>query len=174
MSASRKGLLLCALQLALVLSLGGKLLYDRITRPRVWVLGQAYDPELPIRGRYLTQRLQMPAEGFPYQQPNQQIASDWFMNRQWAYLEVGNGQLIAKQQGAGPGVWVYLHKNPDGTIVAFGEEPVLVFISEHADAPNLKPHEEMWVEVTLPAKGPPRPIRLAIKKDGVLTPIQLK
>jgi hypothetical protein len=38
MSASRKGLLLAALQLALVLSLGGKLLFDRMTRPRVWVL----------------------------------------------------------------------------------------------------------------------------------------
>jgi hypothetical protein len=40
MSASRKGLLLGALQLALVLSLGGKLLFDRMTRPRVWGLAQ--------------------------------------------------------------------------------------------------------------------------------------
>jgi hypothetical protein len=55
MSASRKGLLLGALQLALVLSLGGKLLFDRMTRPRLWGLAQAYDPELPIRGGYLRQ-----------------------------------------------------------------------------------------------------------------------
>jgi len=48
-------------------------------------------------------------------------------------------------------------------MVAIGEEPVLVFISEHADVPILKPHEEMRVEVTVPAKGPPRPIRLGIK-----------
>jgi hypothetical protein len=60
------------------------------------------------------------------------------------------------------------------SMVAIGEEPVLVFISEHADVPILKPHEEMRVEVTVPAKGPPRPIRLGIKKDGVLTPLQLK
>jgi len=82
--------------------------------------------------------------------------------------------LIAKQQSTGPGEWVYLHKNPNGTIVAISEEPLLVFISEHADLPNLKMHEEMWVEVAVPAKGPPRPIRLGIKKDGVLTPLQLK
>ncbi|HEY1467882.1 MAG TPA: hypothetical protein VGF61_02475 [Candidatus Acidoferrum sp.] len=174
MSASRKGLLLGALQVTLVVSLGGKLLYDRMTRPRVWALAQAYDPELPIRGRYLSQRLQMPAEGFSYQQPNQQTGSDWFMNRQWAYLEASNGQLIAKQQGAGPGEWVYLHKNPDGSLVAFSEEPVLVFISENADVPILKPHEEMWVEVTVPGKGPPRPIRLGLKKDGVPMPLELK
>jgi len=31
----------------------------------------------------------------------------------------------------------------------------------------------MSVEVTVPAKGPPRPIRLGIKKDGVLNPLQL-
>ena len=82
--------------------------------------------------------------------------------------------MIAKQQSTGPGEWVYLRKNPNGTIVAISEEPVLVFISEHADLPNLKMHEEMWVEVAVPAKGPPRPIRLGIKKDGVLTPLQLK
>jgi len=51
MSGGRKGLLLGAIQIALVLSLGGKLLYDRVTRPRVWVLSQVYDPDLPIRGR---------------------------------------------------------------------------------------------------------------------------
>jgi hypothetical protein len=53
MSSMSKGLLLAALHVALVLSLGGKLLYDRVTRPRVWVLCQVYDPDLPIRGRIL-------------------------------------------------------------------------------------------------------------------------
>jgi hypothetical protein len=30
---------------------------------------------------------------------------------------------------------------------------------------------EVWAEVTLPRRGPPRPIRLGIKKDGVVTPL---
>jgi hypothetical protein len=173
-SGMRKGLLLGAIQVVLVLSLGAKLLYDRMTRPRVWALSQVYDPELPIRGRYLSERLKLPAEGFTYKESKQQNVSDWFMNREWAYFEIRDGQLIAKQVGSGAGDWVYLQKNRDGTISGFTEEPVLVFVPEHAEIPNLKAGEEMWVEVTIPAKGPPRPIRIGIKKDGVLTPLNIR
>ncbi len=173
MNSMRKGLLLGAIQLALVLSLSGKLLYDRMTRPRVWVLTAVYDPELPIRGRYLRERLQFPAEGFTYATATAQNPNQWFLNRQWAYLEVRDGQLIAKAQGSGSGIWVSIRKNADGTLVALSENPVLVFISEHADVPVSKPGEEMWAEVTIPAKGPPRPIRMGLKKNGVLTPLKL-
>jgi hypothetical protein len=58
--------------------------------------------------------------------------------------------------------------------VAFSHEPVLMFIPDTANAPNLKRGEELWVEVTIPKKGPPRPIRVGIKKDGVLAPLELK
>lgn len=167
----RNGLLLGTIQILIVLSLGGKLLYDRATRPRVWVLCQVYDPDLPIRGRYLTQRLQMTAEGFTYKE-TQNHYNDWYENRNWAYLEVRDGQLIAKQVGSGPGEWVIIRKTADG-IVATSEEPALLFIPDTADIPALKKGEEMWVEVTVPAKGPPRPIRIGIKKDGVITPLKL-
>lgn len=173
MSGMRKGLLLGAVQIALVLSLAARLLYDRKTRPRVWVLSQAYDPELPIRGRYLSLRLQLPAETFTYKESREKNGSEWYLNRQWAYLEARNGQLIAKQQGLGPGEWISLHKNSDGSIVALSEDPALVFISDGTRIPVLKAGQEIWVEVTIPAKGPPRPIRIGIKKDGVLTPLNL-
>ena len=170
MTGRRKGILLGAVQLALVLSLGGKLLYDRETRPRVWVLAQVYDPELPIRGRYLAESLRMPVEGFTYTEP-QKNTPYWQLNREWAYLEIENNQLIAKRVGNGPGQWVGLRKNNDGTISALSEEPVLVFVPEHFEAPTLKSGQELWVEVTVPAKGPPRPIRIGIKKDGAITPL---
>jgi hypothetical protein len=173
-SAFNKGLLLGAFQLLLVLSLGAKLLYDRATRPRVWVLCEVYDPDLPIRGRYLSERLRMPTEGFAYRETNQPNSSDWYMNNQWAYLEVRDGKLIAKPQGTGSAQWVYLHKDRDGTVVAIGQQPVLVFIPERAEIPSLKRGQEVWVEVTVPAKGPPRPIRVGIKKDGVITPLKLE
>jgi hypothetical protein len=173
MTAMRKGLLLGALQIVVILSLGGKLLYDRMSRPRVWVLAQVYDPELPIRGRYLSERLSFPAQGFTYKEPTKQNAGEWYLNRNWAYYEARSGELIAKQEGSGSGGWISLHKRNDGTLVAFAEQPVLVFASEHADIPSLKAGQEMWVEVTVPAKGPPRPIRIGIKKDGLLTPLQL-
>jgi hypothetical protein len=69
---------------ALVLSLAAKLLHDRANRPRVWALAAAYDPALPIRGRYLTDRLRMPAEGFSYKKSSQPNTNDWFLNREWA------------------------------------------------------------------------------------------
>ena len=34
--------------------------------------------------------------------------------------------------------------------------------------------EELWVEVSVPHQGPPRPLRLGLKKDGVLTPLDLR
>jgi hypothetical protein len=166
----RNGLLLGAIQIAIVLSLCGKLIYDRSTRPRVWVLCQVYDPDLPIRGRYLGQRLQMPAEGFTYKEPANK-ESDWYPNQQWAYFNIREGQLFAEQQGSGAGEWVIIRKTKDG-IAAISEEPVAVFIPDTASAPVLKPGEELWVEVTVPAKGPPRPIRIGVKKDGVITPLQ--
>ena len=57
MTVARKGLILAAFQCLLVLSLTGKLLYDRATCPRVWVKTARWDPNLPIRGRYLALRL---------------------------------------------------------------------------------------------------------------------
>ncbi len=164
--------MLGVVQLVLVLSLGGKLLYDRMTRPRVWVQGAVYDPDLPIRGRYLGQRIRFAVEGFSYSPPGQPDGNGWFQNRVWAYWEVRNNQLIAKAQGSGPGGWVHLQRNTDNTIMATSDEPVLVFLPESAVIPTLRPDEELWLEVTVPAKGPPRPIRIGIKKNGVVTPLK--
>jgi hypothetical protein len=173
MNRMRKGLLLGALQIVLVLSLAAKLLYDRVTRPRVWVLATVYDPELPIRGRYISERLQMPAEGFTHTESWQHNWNQWPNNRQWAYLEARDGKLFAYAQGSGTGEWVFLQKNNDGTIAAVSDEPVLLFVSDRLELPRLQRGQEIWVEVTVPAKGPPRPIRMGVKKDGVITPLNL-
>jgi hypothetical protein len=173
MNAGRKGLVLAAVQLGLVLSLGAKLVYDRATRPRVWVLAATYDPDLPIRGRYLSERLQLPAEGFTYNPVGPQNPNAGYSNRHWAYLEMRDGQLIAKPDAPGDREWISVGR-PNGKTIAYVEEPVLIFIAEHAVVPALKPGEETWVEVTVPAKGPPRPLRMGIKKDGVITPLQIR
>lgn len=44
-------------------------------------------------------------------------------------------------------------------------EPVAFFIPEHILDPSRRPEgQELWIEVTIPKKGPPRPIRLGVKK----------
>jgi hypothetical protein len=65
----RKGLLLCGIHIALLAAIGGKFLIDRATLPRVWVLVGSYDPDLPIRGRYVSLRLHPPSA-----QPNSAFA----------------------------------------------------------------------------------------------------
>ncbi len=52
------------------------------------------------------------------------------------------------------------------------EEPVDFYISEHAAIPTpVKAGQELWIEVTVPPKGPPRPIQLALKEDGAWQPL---
>jgi hypothetical protein len=173
MSGMRKGLILGAIQIVMVLSLGGKLLYERVTRPRVWVMSEAYDPELPIRGRYVSERLQMQAEGFEYVTPDRP-GMDYYVNRKWAYLQIRDNHLVAENRVAGLGMWIYVRKNAQGALTAVSDEPVLFFIPDKAQLPILKAGEQMWVDVTLPIAGPPRPIRIGIKKAGVITPLDLK
>jgi hypothetical protein len=46
------------------------------------------------------------------------------------------------------------------------------YIAEHAQSPvPVKPGQELWIEVTVPPKGPPRPIQLALKQDGEWKPL---
>lgn len=172
MSARTKGIVLAVLQILIVLSLGAKLLYDRSTRPRVWVLAQVYDPDLPMRGRYISQQLRMPAEGFDH--PPERPAKyqyGWVRPGFWAYYQIRDGKLIASATGdaGSSGGWVTVDQSTPPQATA--GEPVLLFIPDDAKIPELKRGDEMWVEVSLPKKGPPRPIRLGIKKNGVLTPL---
>jgi hypothetical protein len=128
MSAFRKGILLAALQCAMALSLVGKLFYDRATCPRVWVKTQPYDPNLPIRGRYLALMLAPDAGAQYFDRTNRQRV-DFFVPERRADFE---------SPAVGP------------------------------------PAPEIWAEVTIPHKGPPRPIRLGLKRAGEIQPIPIQ
>jgi hypothetical protein len=161
-----KGLLLGAIQIALVSSLAGKLLYDRATRPRVWVQTTPADPDLPIRGRYISLRLCVPARDFS------QLKRDGAGAE--VALEIQGGELVAVPNARGRVLRATMRLE-EGSPVAYLWEPLLFFIPEHAVDPSHRPlGEELWVEVTVPRKGPPRPIRLGIKKQGVLAPLDLR
>ncbi len=165
-----KGLALGMIHLALVASLGAKMLYDRATRPRVWVRTGPVDPNLPIRGRYLALRLEVPTRGVTAP------AGRFGWSR--VSLRLENGQLVAVPAGPhalGNEAFAARLRNVDGIQVVDIREPVAFFIPEHTVDPSRRPQgEEFWVEVTVPKKGPPRPIRLGVKKDGILTPLELR
>jgi hypothetical protein len=174
MTPLRKGIVLAVLQLAIVASLGAELLIDRGRYPRVWAQLAVYDPDLPIRGRYLQMRLEVNADRI-YGQPAtaRPQLGNWYNEIHDVWLSVENNQLVANQNDRFSGMqvtrwWVGNRQ------VAVLTEPVAFFIPEDAlDPSRVKPGEELWVEVTVPKRGPPRPIRLGIKKEGVLTPLKL-
>ena len=170
-----KGLIVAAVQIALVASLGAKLLYDRATRPRVWARTAPYDPNLPIRGRYVSLQLIVeargvtaPATGAKWQAP------------QVVTLRLENNRLIAEATSklvdfdANDLHLRFIDRRGEKLAVLY--QPVAFFIPENIPDPSSRAaDEDLWVEVTIPRKGPPRPIQLGVKKgDGPIVPMAIR
>jgi hypothetical protein len=176
MNPSWKGIILAALQLALVASLGAKYAIDRARFPRVWAQTVAYDPNMPIRGRYLSVRLRVDADRVygNSELPNDNRDNFWGEQRD-VYVSAEGGHLVASPAPQPTGLRVTRWRTRNGVVEAVLSEPVDFFLPEHAlDPARRQPGEELWVEVTVPAKGAPRPIRLAIKRGDTFTPLETK
>jgi len=168
MSGVQKGLIVGAVQLLLVLSLAAKLRWDRAHLPRVWVKTVAYDPDLPIRGRYLSLRLEVDASGVYAQNPIPKgMRPDFWRDMHEVELRAENGKLVAHPttRSSANSVVLSVRQNQE---IAFVYAPVAFFLPEHATDPSRgrKTGEELWMEVTVPKEGPPRPIRLAINRPS--------
>lgn len=169
MTNLQKGLILAGAQLALVASLAAKYAIDRARLPRVWVQTVAYDPNLPIRGRYLSVRLRV--------SPEDVYGSPWNFPREMSdvTLNVGDGHLVASPADHPTGLHVSRRFINLGEPVTALMEPVAFFLPEHAMDPAVRSAgEELWMEVTVPKTGPPRPIQLAIKRPESFTPLGIK
>ncbi len=183
MTRAQKGWLVAAIHLTLISSLGAKMLYDRKTRPRAWARVVPFDPDLPVRGRYLSLQLQPTVPGL-------RPPEDEYRNQRWwqsrpipVILSEENDRVVARREEDVSERDLYrLDRNAvvfvwrrQGELLPVLRDPVLFFVPEHVQDPSIRaPGEELWVEVTLPKKGPPRPIRLAvIRQDGTFTPLQL-
>ena len=170
MNTLTKGLVVGAAQVLLVASIGAKFLYDRVNYPRVWVETAPFDPDMPIRGRYVRIAVLVDARRASKPDDEAQIGGpDMFLGR----LEVANDRLIAVEDADGRH-WVSNARCGETRCWQLGE-PLAYFIPEHVADPSGRPAgETLWVEVTLPSKGAPRPIRLGVKKDGQLTPLEYR
>jgi hypothetical protein len=197
-----------AVQLVLVCTIAAKYLYQRSACPRVWVRTIAYDPELVMRGRYLS--VQIPVDGCQSTLPT---AEDAVMPRDMngmptgkrytirigvpflnfrARLRVDGNRLVAvrvpESEGSYVGQWVTAAPG-SGCDAMRLQDPVDFYLPEHAKDPTPIRHghwdeqkkqwiadpntTELWVEVTVPPKGPPRPTQLALKENGVWKPLGL-
>ena len=151
----KRGLLLAALQFGIVLLTGAKYLVDRSTLPRAWARSRPYDPNLPIRGRYVRLTLEVKLDG-----GNPQVGA--------VKLLAKDSELhaVSTSEDTGNHLWWRRQEEESARLA----DAVAFFIPEHIPDPSRREAgEELWVEVTVPRKGPPRPIRLAVKKDGAFT-----
>lgn len=169
MNALAKGLIIAAAQVALAASVGAKFLYDRSHYPRVWAETAPYDPDLPIRGRYVSISVLVQTARAPAKKEGE--LADAFQ----AHLEIYKDQLYAVEDENGRH-WVQKRRCGEADCWQLAN-PVAFFIPEHARDPSRRPAgEALWVEVTIPPKGPPRPLRLGVKKagDAEATPLDVK
>ena len=176
MSAFMKGITIAVLHLLIVLSVGGKFLYDRYHCPRVWVKTGSIDPDMPVRGRYFTLNVEVQA---PWWFNSEDTDKNW-KNRYWREnirLSVQDGKLVASPADSYTGLTLtywppnsFTRNSQNGL---FLDQGIPFFIAEHARVPFRKPGQELWAEVTVPRKGPPRPIQLAIKDGTEWRPLNL-
>ena len=173
-----KGIAVAIIHIMIVLSLGGKLLYDRATRPRIWVRTATVDPDLPIRGRYFTLNLEVRAPDFIPEDQRKPAFKKQIQTYDPGYvtLSVENGELIAHKAEQPTGLMInsWGRRSTRGNDIFFLSSPVAFFIPEHAEVPRVGLGGELWAEVTVPKKGPPRPIQLAIKRGNEWTPLNYK
>lgn len=156
-----RGILVAALHCMIVLSVAGKYAWDRAHLPRVWVNVTPVDPNLPVRGRYLSLQIHVNML---------QDAADWT----WATLSVVDGKLLATRSERIRQVGVY--RRGSSWVLS---QPVAFFLPEHATDPTptgtaLADGDKLWAEVSVPREGPPRPMRLGVKNNGVLRPLSLQ
>jgi hypothetical protein len=190
MKFSKTSIVLLLIQLALVSSIAAKYLYQRATCPRAWTRAAAYDPYMVMRGRYLSLRLSVDGcqstlpsalhAVFPRNTDGTTKPSGYTVKSEFsvgfrAKLKADGNKLVAiripeadlKSKG------VEVTALPGSSCYALRiDEPVDFYIAEHAADPTpLKPGQELWIEVTIPPQGPPRPIQLALKDNGAWKPL---
>jgi hypothetical protein len=152
-----RGIAVAVLHCLIVASVAGKYAWDRERLPKVWAKTLPFDPTLPVRGRYVRLRIAVDVTEEPKQ--------EWGA----AELSIADDRLVATPSTTDRGVRIM--RAAGSWAIA---QPSAYFIPDHVPDPSLlSPGQELWVEVSLPKKGPVRPLRLGIKQDGVLRPLPL-
>jgi hypothetical protein len=189
-SFSAASLALLIAQVLLVSTAALTYAWQRHSYPRVWTRAYGFDPQLPLRGRYLS--LRAAVDGCPSTLPSakqaifqrdttgavkpgpyalQALPTIQFSGK----LQVQNGKLQAvyiqneEQRRFGQIIAAQPGKPCQEMTLAY---PVNFYIADNAPSLlQLKPNQELWIELTIPPQGPPRPIQLALKTDGRWMPL---
>ncbi len=190
MKSMTKAVAVALIQILLISSLGAKLLYDRRTCPRAWFKATRYDPNLPIRGRYVSLQIEVKDSRSSEEieakfgneiraQENQRTKysqhGPLFFGRECGAITVRDGVPVAvlDQSESAASAWrcenlSFTRQRSESTVsdtTLHLNESVMFFIPDTAEDPSrIRAGEEVWVLATIPRKGPPRPITLGVKK----------
>jgi len=182
MTQRSRGVVLMMVQLVLVLSIAAKYVYERKVCPRVWVRTAQFDPNLVFRGRYLALRLAVDACELPHNEAaslgGPRVGLVHTTGWRWRVKpEAKEGKLIAvlAEDDVKPELTQELTQLGERCDRAVLQDQADYFIADRAKSPfPLKPNEELWVEVTVPPSGPPRPIQLAISSNAGFKPLVVR
>ena len=173
MNRMTRGLILAGIQLAIVAGLGAKLAFDRARLPRAW--GQKCGHMIRVcqfgDDIFLCSLLCL-----CNRQPDNWVAGGpdtriHAISRLVWFRWMENCRQLKAESKRGFWCRVAAGLPTDAMII----EPVVFFLPERADHPlRMARGGELWAEVTIPKKGPPRPIRLAVKNGGRFTPLEVK
>ena len=168
----RPGLLLACVQAALMLLTGLLFWFDRQISPRAWVPTAPVDPNLPIRGRYITLNMVVPFVPTSKDVSAVDLVGSW----QYVQLRVKADRLQAVQKvGAGFNNHGGAIRLSEGSLVIDPGPELAFFIPPDVKDPSIRTDgSTLWVEVTLPGLGAPRPIQLGTEKDGRIEPLALR
>ena len=170
----RNGVLVLVIQVLLVLSIGAKYAWERHHCPMVWAKAVQFDPEQPLRGRYLAIGLYASACGLPMGDATSSVdhprISPTDKTRWWTVVPaVRNGVLtpvVVENTRPGPTQQLWLETGaPCEAARLSGSSDY--FIPEHAKSPfPLQKGQQLWALVTVPPSGPVRPVKLAVSDSS--------
>ena len=170
MSGLARAAWIALLQVALLAAVGGKLLYDRSVLPRAWIETAGVDPDLPIRGRYVALNLVLPAV--------EETPIPAAATLAYGRIEMRDGHAVAVLAAGDPVMADAAHPLAFVRNVGLAGArwqtlvPVAYFLPEHARDPTLgRQPGELWIEASLPPRGAPRPVRLGLRHDERIEPL---
>ncbi len=188
MKPARISVALLVVQLAIVSTVAVQYLHQRWKSPRVWARAVEVDPPSPVHGRYV--RLQLIVDGCQSTLPSANAAEfprdingaavqGHFGMRAGALfranLEIQNDRLVAintalDETGREGQQVIAVPGTACNQMILY--QPVPFYVAQGAIEPSyLKAGQELWMEVTVPPAGPPRPLQLAMKDNGAWKPL---
>jgi hypothetical protein len=153
----------------IILSLGMQAAIDQERLPRAWAQAVAVSAGSRVHGRYLTVNVSAVTDAGLV--PRVDVVNGRSVSRSTPIaLEARDGRLVAHKAPTSYVDLVPADARPGAP--AMIAQRVEYFLPPAAGDPMpLLRRGELWVEVSVPPQGPPRPLRLGKMADGKIVPL---